>query len=756
MAESSAGGGAGRRPVIEFRIHGVSGTSPESLLDVPLVERVAGDGDAGFWRAAPTLVAPSPVREGYRWGGLTSRTGWRAAWVLLAPFAIANAAAAMHVPDGGPPAKRRGIARGGEGAVVRLLALSLTLMLVLAAFVTAVDLVGWQCGNSEVCRTGHTLTRFLGWSWMDTPGKRLVVTTLGPLVVIGALWLLALKTWQRYEAYPAGSDVGRRQDTPFDEPSFWDGRQRAQTLRRLHVAGAFAMCSGLLAYAQLMAREHGATAFWPGALGVLAVVVGVAVVILVAIPPTGRYRPETSRTALAAAGVLLVATLVYAWFGPELDFRTHHELPGTEAAVTGLFLVQLATILVLGGVGISRRFSRTRRAQPIGLKGGGTACMATIALFLGAAFSAGVILRTADFLGKSRAAAEIERPVVTLVTPTAITWAARGVLVALVVVAIELLIVGICLLVMQSRRQRNLDIQPTRRKTLDPRDDKARDDEAAQRRKKVANAMARAELLDHAGGIAGPPIVIGLGLALTTAVFAVLAGVGVGPGFLHEEATDWRVWATNTGSWVIVGFTVALIGVMARSYRDEGLRRQVGILWDLTTFWPRSAHPLAPPCYGERAVPEFASRVVYFGSGDPAYPDVPFNPSDVVVSAHSQGTIIATAALLQIPETHHVALVTYGCPLRRLYSLYFPAYFPVETLDSLFARVHDCWRNLYRETDPIGGPVRMGGVDMLVEIPMRRPPGDTVYPPIENHSNYTKEPLYKTALETLEGCAARS
>jgi hypothetical protein len=67
--------GAAGRPVIEFRIHGVSGTSPESLLDVPLVERVAGDGDAGFWRAAPTLVAPSPVREGYRWGGLTSRTG---------------------------------------------------------------------------------------------------------------------------------------------------------------------------------------------------------------------------------------------------------------------------------------------------------------------------------------------------------------------------------------------------------------------------------------------------------------------------------------------------------------------------------------------------------------------------------------------------------------------------------------------------------------------------------------------------------
>jgi hypothetical protein len=44
---------------------------------------------------------------------------------------------------------------------------------------------------------------------------------------------------------------------------------------------------------------------------------------------------------------------------------------------------------------------------------------------------------------------------------------------------------------------------------------------------------------------------------------------------------------------------------------------------------------------------------------------------------------------------------------------------------------------------------------MLVEIPMQRPAGDTVYPPIENHSNYTKEPLYRTATHELEGCAAR-
>jgi hypothetical protein len=172
------------------------------------------------------------------------------------------------------------------------------------------------------------VTRFLGWSWIDTPGKRLAVTTLGPAVVVGFLWLLARKTWQRYEAYPAGSDFGRRQETPFDEPSFWDGRQRAQTLRRLHIAGAFAMCAGLLAYAQLITRERGATALWPGALGVLAVVVGLAVVVLVAIPPTGWYRSGASLTLAAAACVLLATTLAYPWFGPELDPNAPSRAPG--------------------------------------------------------------------------------------------------------------------------------------------------------------------------------------------------------------------------------------------------------------------------------------------------------------------------------------------------------------------------------------------------------------------------------------------
>ena len=75
--------------VVELRVHGVSGTSPQDLLNRPLVTEVAGDKIAGFYR--PRLAFEQPDRppddgpgapmEGYVWGGLTSgspgaRCGW--------------------------------------------------------------------------------------------------------------------------------------------------------------------------------------------------------------------------------------------------------------------------------------------------------------------------------------------------------------------------------------------------------------------------------------------------------------------------------------------------------------------------------------------------------------------------------------------------------------------------------------------------------------------------------------------------------
>ena len=95
---------------------------------------------------------------------------------------------------------------------------------------------------------------------------------------------------------------------------------------------------------------------------------------------------------------------------------------------------------------------------------------------------------------------------------------------------------------------------------------------------------------------------------------------------------------------------MAVGGVFA--YRTVGFRRHVGVLWDLGTFWPRAAHPFAPPCYAERAVPELTRRIIYLVSRGNA----------VLLTAHSHGSVLAAATVLQLPPqvSSRVALLTQG------------------------------------------------------------------------------------------------
>ena len=179
-------------PDIELRIHGVSGTPVVSMLDVSTVRRVAGDDDAGFWRRgevgdADIPTADDTVLEGYRWGGLTSGAANAAVWVFLAPFALVNAAAAAHLPGTSKPEDRDGIAPGIEGTLVRVFALSLSLTFVLTAYISTVDVVGWQCGNpldpkhaEPFCTRHPAYAHFLSWHFFDTPARHIVVTMLGP------------------------------------------------------------------------------------------------------------------------------------------------------------------------------------------------------------------------------------------------------------------------------------------------------------------------------------------------------------------------------------------------------------------------------------------------------------------------------------------------------------------------------------------------------------------------------------------------
>lgn len=188
---------------------------------------------------------------------------------------------------------------------------------------------------------------------------------------------------------------------------------------------------------------------------------------------------------------------------------------------------------------------------------------------------------------------------------------------------------------------------------------------------------------------------------------------------------------TPTAATLAALLPVAGMALLIRNAtRDASLRRTVGILWDIGTFWPRRFHPLAPPCYAERAVPELADRLVDAAAAE---------PRRVLVVGHSQGSVLAATAVallageagLDAPRAEdraavdapdaadpgppardalsRLSLLTVGSPLGRYYARYFPA-FCGPALFGLVERALSSgaaprWRNAHRATDYIGGPV---------------------------------------------------
>ena len=182
-------------------------------------------------------------------------------------------------------------------------------------------------------------------------------------------------------------------------------------------------------------------------------------------------------------------------------------------------------------------------------------------------------------------------------------------------------------------------------------------------------------------------------------------------GFLHEIA--------SIVSLVTVALAAWLVGLLRSAYSDPAKRKTIGALWDVATFWPRAAHPFAPPCYGERAVPEVVDRVLLLLGHGQAFPGqqdladqdrltVDYGP--VLLTGYSQGSIIAPAVAAQLPpqalNEPGFALLTLACPARRLYGRAFPSYFGQQHLEQLRGLLRrdgrEYWRNAVRRSDYIG------------------------------------------------------
>ena len=56
--------GGRRVRITEIRLHGVADKGPETILDRPIVARVAGDDNAGFYRPRPGYGAAAGTQRG--------------------------------------------------------------------------------------------------------------------------------------------------------------------------------------------------------------------------------------------------------------------------------------------------------------------------------------------------------------------------------------------------------------------------------------------------------------------------------------------------------------------------------------------------------------------------------------------------------------------------------------------------------------------------------------------------------------------
>ncbi|MGW6855134.1 hypothetical protein [Streptomyces xanthophaeus] len=750
---------------LELLVHGVGGATPGELLGDPRTVRITGDSTAAVFRrtedadaeAHPGRYAGRPVPEAYCWSRLTSGNGARALWLLLLPFMVVNLAhwARPAAPHATGPVRR---AVRTYGLLVRFLALTLTVLLTAAACEVALDLVAWQCAGSGTCTGSRSWLSFLSdGGWWAQPGRRLVLGALVPAALTGLLWYLSNRTWSAYESQPppegapdpdtapgaapdTADDSARAEVPALGRPGFWYGRRLVARLRAAHTAaGLLTVAAAVVVPTARYDRRAGTPVLEPLGWAVEALVAAGALSVAWVVCRRGRAeaRPDhrldrAAVTLLPGASLaLLLAVLLYAaWSRP--GWTSAGRLPG-EYAFGALMLGQGLCVLALAVV--AAHLHRRAPDPAAALHGLGGPAIAVLGCALGGVMSGGVAQRVADWLDggdtPGMAGAALPGP------PVLLSWQAAVLPPLLLVLAL----LAAWFAVRGARISRRLA------EGVAAEYPGAQPDLARSRR--IAAARAAAALTDAAPWFVGAVSGITLVLGAVALVGARLSGEVPGEAArgAHPLLEAAARAAQDAGSWLIGFGFVLFVAWGRRAYRDPAARRTIGILWDVGTFWPRAAHPFAPPCYAERAVPDLTWRMSGWTGR---------TGGRLVISGHSQGSVLAAAAVWQLPPhvRRRVALLTYGSPLSRLYGRWFPAHFGPGPLAVLHREV-DCWRNLWRATDPIGGPVLSavpGAVDrgpLADPVAYGRSARHPLPAPVLGHSDYQADPAFAAERDAL-------
>jgi hypothetical protein len=712
------------RPWVELRIHGVSGTPPESMLESAHVRQVAGDAWGRFFRPVNGVGeelqgVQGRTLEGYHWGKYTSGSAVKGLWLILIPFGMVNAAAFM-LPDPGTGRGSRSLHTAAL-ALIRGLAIGLTCTFALTAGLILVDLVGFSWAS--------------GVAWLSALGLRWTVS-LGLLASGGVLLVLFTMGNQNraadFDPAPAGAIADVPDPSGMSRPEFFTETQSAPILGRLHLAMGWSVLAlvGTMVWKSVADQVPGTPhedlrlVLQVASIGLVLLIAGIVAALgdpEQAINATSDHfyfpvLPMVSRILMVVSGALLVACFVLL-----TTTRPRHDIvllnPNdvdryTKLLPTACTVVMFLLLVACAMLGRGTRPSLAGTPAPFRRYASGLAAWATASagLFVGVGFCAAFDLGVGKLVGRGAQTDLIYR--------IAYVWGITA-----VVLVVAALVAGAILFRFRRHYEPEVEVEYARLTSPTLRHEPPPGYSAS-----ISLSRLLAKLKWYVATVVIFFAVTGTVMTVVTCLemFHVsLPGVVAwisqgrdvrrvsGPDVVVGAQSRWFGVLYNIGTFSLIGAAGYLFVLGRRALRTESARRGLNVVWDVISFWPHSVHPFVPPSYAQFAVRDLRRRIRYHLLLPPVVPApgaeeaVAATAPRVVLSAHSQGSLIAFATLLWLSEAERsrVALVTYGSQLQVAFPRAFPAYVDFRLLGLVRARLADRWINLYRETDPIAGPV---------------------------------------------------
>jgi hypothetical protein len=753
--------------VTELRVHGVSGTPPGALLADLAPVQVWGDKSAGFYRSAQHKVpggtsaagasseaaAPggSPPGstdvtrnvEAYSWGALTSGNGLRVLWLVLLPFLLGNLSGwmcARRTRDHRNLFRLHRVACG-----LGCLALTVNQAFVVA-LITA-DVAGYQPVRAGVVSHSWWLAPMTWPEIRGHPARQVLTGIVAAALVILVLHGLVRRSW-RYEKVRPPRAGGQDKEGParlataatlkdgLRDKNFWDGGRSVTVLTWLHSGAYTAFLAIVLAVTTRSVTVAEAGPAKVAALSWVAecaggAVLALSVLYLVVDAFVGeREVPVLRRVPLILAGVAVASLIcggVYAWLQPGLATSQAAVSPDMPANLPGIavifqwtalgFAISVALVVVSAALGLGQ-WRKTFVAAPLAclLLGFGFLNMTLLSLLDWIANLVGPVAATEEGARQPiehwtytlKAVPGVGSVQVWTSTKTypvyvpRLAWYGGPMLAWALLAAVALMLVA----GLVGCRRNRLDWMAGAYDNGFLGERAKRGTRAEQRGHSAAaewftSALGESVDAKNQGwerGVArwlffGRSARHAASLVWLIVIFQLAIGLLEWKGLFTPSAV-----VRHAGAVLAQLILPVLMGFIASAWSNTARRREIGIIWDVGTFWPRSFHPFTPPCYAEQAVSDLQSRVWWLHA----------NGGRVVMVAHSQGAILAAAALAQDhrqPSGASTALITFGNPLTRLYAWGFPGYITEKFVLPLIpgeGRRLRYWHNYWYYTDPIG------------------------------------------------------